>query len=45
MQVLPPEHDLGSRLPGVIRDAMAATGGDIIAAGWIVVARIIQWVE
>ncbi len=45
MQVLPSEHDLGPRLAGAIGDAMAATGGDIIAAGPIVEERMVQWVE
>jgi UDP:flavonoid glycosyltransferase YjiC (YdhE family) len=45
VQVQSSEHNPGPRLAGVIRDAMAATGGDIIAAGWIVGARMIQWVE
>jgi UDP:flavonoid glycosyltransferase YjiC (YdhE family) len=40
VQVLPSEHDLGPRLASAIRDAMAATGGDIVAAGPIVEERM-----
>jgi UDP:flavonoid glycosyltransferase YjiC (YdhE family) len=32
-QVLPPEVDLGPRLIAAVRDAMAATSGDLAAAG------------
>jgi UDP:flavonoid glycosyltransferase YjiC (YdhE family) len=45
VQVLPSEHDLGPRLAGAIRDAMAATSGDIVAAGPIVEERMAQWAE
>jgi UDP:flavonoid glycosyltransferase YjiC (YdhE family) len=45
VQVLPSEHDLGPRLGGAIRDAMAATGGDIVAAGPIVEERMAHWAE
>jgi len=45
VQVLLSEHDLGPRLAGAIRDAMAATGGDIITAVPIVEERMVQWVE
>ncbi|MCA1648249.1 MAG: glycosyltransferase [Chloroflexi bacterium] len=45
VQVVPSEHDLGPRLAGTIRDAMAATGGDIVAAGPIVEQRMAQWAE
>jgi hypothetical protein len=38
-EVLPSELDLGPRLVASIRDAMAATGGDLAAAGPIVRER------
>lgn len=43
VQVLPSEFDLGPRLAGAIRDAMGATGGDIVAAGPIVEQRMAEW--
>jgi UDP:flavonoid glycosyltransferase YjiC (YdhE family) len=42
-EVLPPELDLGPALGGAIRDAMAATGGDLGAAGPIVQERMRAW--
>jgi len=42
-QVLPAELDLGPRLVGAIREAMAATGGDLAAAGPLVVDRMSAW--
>jgi UDP:flavonoid glycosyltransferase YjiC (YdhE family) len=42
-EVLPPELDLGPALGGAIRDAMAATGGDLGAAGPIVRERMKAW--
>src|SRR5512132_4026852 len=43
VQVLPPELDLGPRLAGAVREAMAATSGDIVAAGPIVEERMAAW--
>lgn len=45
VQVLPPEYDLGPRLAGAIRNAMAATAGDIVAAGPIVEQKVAEWAE
>jgi hypothetical protein len=42
-EVLPPELDLGPALGGAIRDAMAATDGDLGAAGPIVRERMKAW--
>ncbi len=42
-QVLPPEVDLGPRLIAATRDAMTATGGDLAAAGPIVLERMRGW--
>jgi hypothetical protein len=42
-QVLPAEVDLGPRLIGAIRDAMATTGGDLATAGPIVQDRMTEW--
>lgn len=42
-RVLPSEVDLGPFLIGAIRDAMAATGGDLAAAGPIVAERLSEW--
>jgi UDP:flavonoid glycosyltransferase YjiC (YdhE family) len=42
-ELLPPELDLGPVLGGAIRDAMAATGGDLAAAGPIVEERMATW--
>lgn len=44
-RVLPSEVDLGPRLVEAIRDAMAATGGDLAAAGPIVQERMTRWAE
>ena len=43
VQVLPSELDLGPRLAGAIRSAMAATAGDIHAAGPIIEQRMAEW--
>lgn len=43
VQVLPPELDIGPRLAGAVRGAMAATAGDIVAAGPIVEERMAEW--
>jgi hypothetical protein len=40
IEVLAPELDLGPRLGAAIRDAMASTGGDLVAAGPLVAARV-----
>ena len=45
VQVLPPELDLGPRLAHAVREAMAATGGDIVAAGPIVEERMASWAQ
>jgi UDP:flavonoid glycosyltransferase YjiC (YdhE family) len=42
-EVLPPELDLGPALGGAIRDAMAATDGDLRVAGPIVRERMTGW--
>jgi len=42
-EVFPPELDLGPVLGGAIRDAMAATDGDLGAAGPIVRERMKAW--
>jgi UDP:flavonoid glycosyltransferase YjiC (YdhE family) len=43
VELLPSELDLGPRLAGAVRDAMAATGGDLTAAGPIVQDRMAGW--
>jgi UDP:flavonoid glycosyltransferase YjiC (YdhE family) len=43
VQVLPAEFDLGPRLAGAVRDAMTATGGDIVAAGPLVEQSMAVW--
>lgn len=43
--MLPPELDLCPRLAGAVREAMAATGGDIVAAGPIVEQRMATWAQ
>ena len=43
VELLPPELDLGPRLAGSVRDAMAATNGDLVAAGPIVQERMAAW--
>src|SRR6266542_2775644 len=45
VQVLPPELDLGPRLAGAIREAMTATGGDVVAAGPLVEQRLALWAQ
>ncbi|HEX9466856.1 MAG TPA: nucleotide disphospho-sugar-binding domain-containing protein [Acidimicrobiia bacterium] len=42
-RVLPPELDLGPRLVAAIRDGMAASGGDLSAAGPMVKDRMTAW--
>jgi UDP:flavonoid glycosyltransferase YjiC (YdhE family) len=42
-EVLPRELDLGPALVGAIRDAMEATGGDLVAAGPMVQSRMAAW--
>jgi len=43
VEPLPAELDLGPRLSGAIRDAMTATGGDLVAAGPVVQERMAEW--
>ena len=43
VELLPPELDLGPRLASSVRDAMAATSGDLVAAGPIVQERMATW--
>ena len=43
VELLPPELDLGPRLAGSIREAMATTSGDLAAAGPIVQQRMTAW--
>jgi hypothetical protein len=43
IQELPPEFDLGPRLAGAIREAMTATGGDIVSAGPLVEQSMAMW--
>lgn len=43
MHQLPPALSLGPRLIAAIREGMAATGGDVAAAGPIVQARLTEW--
>jgi UDP:flavonoid glycosyltransferase YjiC (YdhE family) len=42
-EVLPGELDLGPRLVSAIRDAMASTHGDVVAAGQVVRERMTRW--
>jgi len=42
-QELPPEVDLGPRMVGAIREAMAAKGGDLTAAGPVLQERMTEW--
>src|SRR5206468_9455241 len=44
-EVLPSELDLGRTLGGAIREAMAATDGDLVAAGPIVEERMAAWAK
>ncbi len=44
-ETLPPEFDLGPRLAGAVREAMAATAGDLVAAGPIVQERMASWAK
>ena len=44
-EILPPELDLGPRLAGAIREAMAATEGDLVAAGAIVQEHMAAWAQ
>ena len=43
VELLPPELDLGPRLAGSVREAMATTSGDLVAAGPIVQQRMAAW--
>jgi hypothetical protein len=43
VEVLPRELDLGPRLVAAIQDAMAATGGELVAAGPLVRERMTAW--
>ncbi len=43
VEVLPPALDLGPRLIGAIREAMASTGGDLAAAGTLVQEAMTAW--
>lgn len=43
VEVLPHELDLGPRLASSVGEAMAATGGDLAAAGIIVEERLAAW--
>jgi len=43
VELLPPELDLGPRLAGSVREAMAITSGDLAAAGPIVQQRMASW--
>ena len=43
VEVLPGELDLGPRLVVAIREAMASTGGDLLAAGPLVRERMTAW--
>jgi len=45
VEVLPPNLDLGPRLAGAIRAAMAATGGDLVAAGPLVEEAMAAWAQ
>jgi len=44
-EVLPPELDLGPRLAGAVREAMATTEADLVAAGPIVQERMAAWAQ
>ena len=44
-EILPPELDLGPRLATAVREAMAATKGDLLAAGPMVQARMTAWAQ
>jgi UDP:flavonoid glycosyltransferase YjiC (YdhE family) len=44
-EVLPRELDLGPRLVAAIRDAMASTGGDLVAAGPLLREPMTVWAE
>jgi len=44
-EVLPPELDLGPRLAGAVREAMAASDGDLLAAGPMVRERMTAWAQ
>jgi UDP:flavonoid glycosyltransferase YjiC (YdhE family) len=43
VSTLPAELDLGAALIAAVRDAMAATSGDLAAAGTIVQQRLTEW--
>ncbi len=44
-EILPRELDLGPRLGAAIREAMASTGGDLVAAGPVVRERMTVWAQ
>jgi UDP:flavonoid glycosyltransferase YjiC (YdhE family) len=44
-EILPPDLDLGPRLAAAVREAMAATGGDLLAAGPKVQERMSTWAQ
>jgi UDP:flavonoid glycosyltransferase YjiC (YdhE family) len=44
-EILPPELDLGPRLAGAVREAMAASDGDLLAAGPMVQERMTAWAQ
>ena len=43
VETLPAEFDLGPTLVSAVRDAMAATGGDLVASGPILQDRLADW--
>lgn len=45
IEVLPRELDLGPRLAAAIREAMASTAGDLVAAGPMVRERMTAWAQ
>jgi UDP:flavonoid glycosyltransferase YjiC (YdhE family) len=45
IEVLPPTLDLAPRLIGAIQEAMAATGGDPVAAGPLVQEQMTAWAQ
>ena len=45
LQVLPAELDLGPRFASVMREAMTATNGDMVAAGPLVEQGLARWAE
>ena len=43
LQALPAEQDLGPRFARVMREAMTATNGDMVAAGPLVAKGLARW--